>query len=535
MAGWYWTNDAHTQVDPILLAEAGVRAGLAADSVQQARWYLSSVPSNWATASTVLALAPGRLDLYADVRDLEQRINESLPVINQMLTELGERLEDYSRWLEMASLIYASAEQEVTVYQQTCALVSRVECSINPGNLTGIVASVPSYIKAMTTGVEGVSVGIDAQHQFRGVFGTNSGSAATASSAAKLAGLWNVAALLCWGASSGVVVQGPRGAAWARLQGSGEGKTIARVHLSGANVELPEGWTHVNHPVSRAWALSAEAVGQDAGAATILRTVTKSISGAIRHAVPLSAAALLQELREVPTLKQQGLIRILRHDAPGREPTWTVLLRGTQQWLPGTSNPQDMQTNLQEVAGQVSDSHIAALLAMELAGIKPGHSVEFVGHSQGGAVALSLAASEEVVERYNVVAVLTAGGPVGATPKTDVQVLALENLADVVPALDGICGSVADGHQVVYFDAGATPGLSDVGAHSLETYVQAAAALDRESTQAMALEQYAFWQEQRVIQMGLVTAGVTTSSMSFAATRVRGSVSVPEPTGGRSK
>lgn len=73
----------------------------------------------------------------------------------------------------------------------------------------------------------------------------------------------------------------------------------------------------------------------------------------------------------------------------------------------------------------------------------------FVGHSQGGAIALDLAGNKQVKEKYNVVSVLTAGAPTaGVGADVDVPVLNLENLSDIVPSLDGApadAGSRDDG------------------------------------------------------------------------------------------
>ena len=69
----------------------------------------------------------------------------------------------------------------------------------------------------------------------------------------------------------------------------------------------------------------------------------------------------------------------------------------------------------------------------------PHTEVMLVGHSEGGIVAVDAARDAAASGRFRITHVVTAGSPVGDLAgelPTTVQLLALENTADVVPALD---------------------------------------------------------------------------------------------------
>ena len=64
-----------------------------------------------------------------------------------------------------------------------------------------------------------------------------------------------------------------------------------------------------------------------------------------------------------------------------------------------------------------------------------------VGHSEGGIVAVNAARDAARSGRFRITHVVTAGSPVGALAAdlpANVQLLALENSADIVPALDDV-------------------------------------------------------------------------------------------------
>ncbi|WP_324653428.1 hypothetical protein [Georgenia sp. H159] len=133
-----------------------------------------------------------------------------------------------------------------------------------------------------------------------------------------------------------------------------------------------------------------------------------------------------------------GTLEVRRTEHPDGTRSWTVLLPSTQAMVPGGPNPVDNLTNLETFGGLVSDVEIGAARAMELAGIPPDEPVAVVGFSQGGIVAMRLAADPLVRRRYAISTVVTAGSPVGHLPTpADTEVLHLEHLEDPFVGLDG--------------------------------------------------------------------------------------------------
>lgn len=268
-----------------------------------------------------------------------------------------------------------------------------------------------------------------------------------------------------------------------------------------------------------AYLYSLESVSEAALATSI--GVSATVASRVTP-TPSSPAALLnkvRDLRDNPTAREaqavgddppdSGEFEILRHETPGRDrPTWSVVIKGTQVWGPGSSNPQDMHTNLATVGRTPSDQEAAIISALPLAGVQPGDVVEFAGHSQGGIVAASLAASPAITDHYSVASVITAGSPVsGIELPSDTPVLSFENTADIVPALDGQAPQSSREHIVVYSTGGDSP-------HDLGGYVSAATRADSRSH-----ADYDAWVGKRNEALAL-TAETVTSSQRFTSTRV---------------
>lgn len=138
-----------------------------------------------------------------------------------------------------------------------------------------------------------------------------------------------------------------------------------------------------------------------------------------------------------------GRIRILRVTHPDGSGAWVVELPGTQQWSPVPGpNPFDLTADVRLVGGGQTRLGTAvgrALThAMAAAGVAPGaEPVMLTGHSQGGLLAASLAATPRFRRRFRVTHVVAAGAPVSRVPvPADIRVLALEHRADPVPRLD---------------------------------------------------------------------------------------------------
>lgn len=242
-----------------------------------------------------------------------------------------------------------------------------------------------------------------------------------------------------------------------------------------------------------------------------------------QKATPRMPSQLLEEMSELPSGGDAGAVKILKHETPlpggGTYTSWSVVVRGTQNWGVGGPNPQDMLSNLQEVAHQESDQSRAVLQAMSMAGIGSGEPVEFVGHSQGGIVAARLACDPAVAQRYEVVSALTVGSPIAAsTPPTGVRILAVENTRDIVPSLDGEANQ--DGVVTVQFD-GKGRGTSSEGvpaAHDVKTYQSFVADIETR-TDDEALAPVHEWQESRTRRLGL-TDETRTSEYVYETRRI---------------
>lgn len=241
---------------------------------------------------------------------------------------------------------------------------------------------------------------------------------------------------------------------------------------------------------------------------------------------PLAPSSLLGELSGLREGGEEGQLKILRHETPAPDGTtsvsWSVVIRGTQDWGAGGPNPQDMLSNLQEVAGAESDQSRAVLAAMEMAGIGAGEPVEFVGHSQGGIVAARLATDATVRADYTVVSALTAGSPIAGSVPGGLPVLALENTRDLVPALDG--ASNAPGVVTVHFD-GADLVAKDAGplaAHDMGTYRALMEGIEGPAAAAdPALAEVREWEEARIRGLG-IDGRTRTETLVYDTRRIAG-------------
>lgn len=270
---------------------------------------------------------------------------------------------------------------------------------------------------------------------------------------------------------------GPGGGANARVFGGGGGFAAGEPAASDARPEVKGHWTGVGVVPLVAGFIASRMLPREVllVSGNVSDGTSPVPAAPTGHATPRTPSELLGELSDLPSGGERGGLKILKHETPlpdgGMRTSWSVVIRGTQRWGAGGSNPQDMLTNLQEVGGLESDQSRAVLQAMEMAGIGRGEPVEFVGHSQGGIVAARLASDPAVGARYSVVSALTAGSPIAASsPPEGVGVLALENTRDIVPALDG--AGNAEGVVTVRFDgrgrSGGSPGVP--AAHDLATY-----------------------------------------------------------------
>lgn len=190
----------------------------------------------------------------------------------------------------------------------------------------------------------------------------------------------------------------------------------------------------------------------------------------VGHSVE-AAQSMAERISRIPDTATP--IRIERFELPGGETHTDVYIAGTDDWSVGAgSSPFDMESNLALVAGVGAASVAATSQAMRLAGVKPGDSVSFFGHSQGGAVAVTLAESGVYATR----GVVTVGSPTGTLPvRGSYPALTIEHTNDVVPALGG--HRLPTNATVVRVDSGHHPG-DFLGAHSRHSYRDTAARID---------------------------------------------------------
>lgn len=234
-------------------------------------------------------------------------------------------------------------------------------------------------------------------------------------------------------------------------------------------------------------------------------------------ATPRAPSALIERIGNLAEGQEHGEFEILKHETQGPEGTqrsWSVIIRGTQDWTAGTSNIQDMHTNFNAIAGLESDQTHAIKAAMNDMGIAPTEAVEFVGHSQGGIIAAQLASDTEIKERYKVAAVLTAGAPTaGYNPSTSAGMLNLENTRDQVPALDGRENANRGNNLTVHFDGEPlklqTANGEEVFAHDMSVYREAMAHFEDSPTTGTA--EVSSWMEARARELGLKDGTNTTS------------------------
>jgi len=210
------------------------------------------------------------------------------------------------------------------------------------------------------------------------------------------------------------------------------------------------------------------------------------LSAAIVTAVPArSLEGVMHRLFDVEEAGQ-GAVRIERWTDKHGVTRRIVYVPGTQDWLNLTSNPSDLGADLALLAGGMPDAATVVLRALEADGATPGDPVMLAGHSLGGIVATALAANPQVLARFDIRAVVTAGSPVGRiTLPTTVNALHLEGTRDIVPGLDGRPNPDTPTRVTVHHDARDSE-LADLNgegediasAHHLDTYAQTARLVD---------------------------------------------------------
>lgn len=507
---WLWVRDGNTKVNTVDLVAASLDVKTAASSVARASHLLAmdhgGHPSFFAAA--------GSPDPHTTVEGLRylallEQVRPMVEAASEAAEATAARVEEYSSWLSQAAQIYASAEGGARGLVAACDALAPVGCvsPSKPTSWVGWVAMGKGYFDQFSGKLQDIpTLGLHGQAQMEtaAAFLNPRSEDAVAKAAAKVALLWGAAGTLFRPRAPGVVVMGAGGeAAWAVSPLPG---IFLRPTLDSKSSGAPA--TPLRNTLQLLTELRANS-GVDVGSA----------ASGVRIPVPLTSASLLRRVEESRAGGAAGQVQILKHVAGDGGVSWSVVLKGTQEWMPGAQNPQDMESNLQVVGRQVSDQQLSAEAAMDLAGIKPWEPVEVVGHSQGGAVALALATSARLAPRYNFVSVLTAGAPTGTTaaPKA-LSVLNVENLADAVPALDGAAAPVGKNAVTAYFDPRKVDAREDDHAHAVETYARALEKMETEnSALSKPIDQ---WGERRKDSMGL-DASTETEVLYFDTARVQ--------------
>lgn len=511
MSRGLWVVEGATKVNASEVANGAVFAGQAATQIARARGLMSvgygAHPSTFGATSSP--------DFYANPLAVHYLalLDEVRPVIAQasvLADALRGSLTDFSGWLGQAALIYASAEQGAQGMVDTCNILRPLGCSPprKPESWAGWAGMIGRYVGDFTEKRDRpptLNLHGQAQMETTAQFLYPRSPQALTEAAAKVGLAWGAIGTLFNPRGLGVVVMGEDGKA-----------VLAAEPLwsLGLRRTLNPASTHNSSPklaatIGRLTALQVEAK---------IRARFPTYD-APRVEVPLTGAALLGRVEQSRLGGSAGQVQILKHTNPKGDTSWSVVVRGTQEWKPGSANPQDMESNLQVVAGQTSHQQLSVEAAMEMAGIKPWEPVEMVGHSQGGAIALSIATSAAASKKFNFVSVLTAGAPTGTTkPPGNLSVLNVENLRDAVPALDGAAAPAGPKTVTAYFDANKTKTKKGEHAHAVDTYTGALEKMENENSALT--KPIDDWGERRRAALGLEKS-TKTEAIYFNTSRVQ--------------
>lgn len=461
---------------------------------------------------------------------------QAIALVNQAHTLLAAAvngLDEFGDWLAMAALIYQGAEEQAAGYLESCVTLQVPGCQVGapvPGSSTlGSVGSLVTGLPTTWKSFKGpldypATTGLTTEFQLADLSAKVVGGAQpTVAGAAAIGAWWQNLGAFFAGTPLGVAV----------MDQSGRTMWASRATLAGGRpVEVAsKGGGPSSHPLS----VAVRRLNSLAAAPSTLQGAFQAAhrahpDGVVsqfiprgRHTpkTPLAASALLSTIEASGANKAAGQVQIIKHQGKRKNPSWSVVVRGTTAFLPTSTNPQDMASNFQAVGKTRSDQQVAVELAMEMAGIGKGDPVEIVGHSQGGAVALAIAGNARLAQKYNVVSVLTAGAPSGGQPiPKKVAVLNLENMADPVPALDGRPAPRGQDIVTAHFDARGLDVPQGSTAHDVDTYVAAAKKMESQVGADPQLDAVGEWSQRRLQAMGL-DEGSVSEARFYNSVRVR--------------
>jgi hypothetical protein len=198
-------------------------------------------------------------------------------------------------------------------------------------------------------------------------------------------------------------------------------------------------------------------------------------------------------------------------DADGTEHA-IVDIPGTKSWnLSPNPDATSVGTDLRAMAGLDTSYEEGVMQALAAAGVGRQTDVMLVGHSEGGIIAINTARDAVRSGRFRITHVVTAGSPIGEVSEQlprSVQVLALENDDDVVPATDSAGNPEAPNLTTVHV---ADEHDSIGGNHSLDdTYVPEADAADASGNASI---------DAFVAGAGRFLTGVATRTHAYQITR----------------
>lgn len=229
---------------------------------------------------------------------------------------------------------------------------------------------------------------------------------------------------------------------------------------------------------ARLFATVGSAVGLLAESAVVARSTTTSRIARAPAGLAERIDRMPQRITDDDGEAHGSHIRIERYEMPAGADRYEVYITGTADFSPVSgAEAFDLTSDVTGVAGLPAGAMRAVRQAMDEAGITAESPVQFNGYSQGGLIAVSLAASGD----YNTQGVFTAGAPTAQLEVPHgIAAVELEHTDDIVPALGG--QRVDNTALVVEREAYAGRELPDgvaVPAHSRVLYRETAVLADR--------------------------------------------------------